>query len=89
MVPVARGPLRQLEESLDEEDARVADLALAVGVLLGGEVEAALEHVLVPLAVGEPGAGRQEGVRVIVKSKSLATRQSVYPALLLPSLLQE
>ena len=59
VVPVARGPLRQLEESLDEEDARVADLALAVGVLLGGEVEAALEHVLVPLAVGEPGAGRE------------------------------
>ena len=72
MVPVARGALWQLEEALDEEDAGVADLAGAV-VLLGREVEAPLEHVLVPLAVGEPGAGRQEGVTVIVQSKSLAT----------------
>ena len=64
MVPVARGPLRQLEESLDEEDARVADLAGAV-LVLGREVEAALEHVLVPLAVGEPGAGREGEGKVV------------------------
>ena len=61
MVPVARGPLRQLEEALDEEDTRVADLAGAV-LVLGREVEAALEHVLVPLAVGEPRAeGKKRG----------------------------
>ena len=60
MVPVARGPLGQLEEALDEEDAGVADLAGAL-VLLGVQVEAPLEHVLVPLAVGEPGAGKKEG----------------------------
>ena len=65
MVPVSRGSLRQFEESLDEEDARVADLSGAVGVLLGGEVEAALEHVLVPLAVGEPGAGREGEGKVV------------------------
>ena len=58
MVPVSRGALGELEEPLDEEDAGVADLARAV-VLLGGEVEATLEHVLVPLAVREPGAARE------------------------------
>ena len=57
MVPVSRGTLRQLEESLDEEDAGVADLARAV-VLLGREVEAPLEHVLVALAVREPRAAK-------------------------------
>ena len=58
VVPVSRGALWELEEPLDEEDAGVADLARAV-VLLGGEVEAALEHVLVPLAVREPRAARE------------------------------
>ena len=77
MVPVARGPLRQLEEALDEEDARVADLAGAVGVLLGGEVEAALEHVLVPLAVGEPGAGSESYSIVDWEIDWLAERLSI------------
>ena len=57
MVPVSRGSLGELEESLDEEDAGVADLARAV-VLLGREVEAPLEHVLVALTVREPRAAK-------------------------------
>ena len=54
MVPVAVGARGQLEEPLDEEDARVADLAAAL--LL--QVEALQEHGLVLLAVGETGAGK-------------------------------
>ena len=72
MVPVARGPLRELEEPLDEEDARVADLAGAL-VLLGVQVEAPLEHVLVPLAVGEPRAERRRQVQL---SPSLIQQQT-------------
>ena len=65
MVPVPRGALGQLEEALDEEDARVADLAGAL-VLLGVQVEAPLEHVLVTLAVREPGAGRKAESVIVV-----------------------
>ena len=52
VVPVPGGVLGQLEEPLDEEDARVADLARPLLV----QVEASHKHRLVLLAVGEAGA---------------------------------
>ena len=55
VVPVARGTRGQLEEPLDEEHARVADLA---GALLH-EVKAFQEDRLVLFAVGEAGAERK------------------------------
>jgi hypothetical protein len=55
VVPVPGAAGRQLGVALDEEDAGVADLAAAL--LL--QPEALLEQRLVPLAVGEAGAGKK------------------------------
>ena len=55
VVPMPGAAGRKLHVPLDEQDAGVANLTAALLV----EAEALLEQGLIPLAVGEAGAGRQ------------------------------